>query len=72
MLVDVEDSEDEVPSLIPGGDEDDTPVLVSSSGMNSTVEDTTPDIPVTIITGQYSYRSFESVIFKSCYIVKLY
>ena len=45
MLVDVDDSDDEAPCLIPAGDE--VPTLVSGS------EDDTPNIPVTIITGQY-------------------
>ena len=54
MLVDVGDSEDEIPCLIPAGDEEEeeeVPTLVSSSGAANSSEDTIPDIPVTIITG---------------------
>lgn len=57
MLVDVEESEEDIPCLIPGGEEEeekeeeDIPTLVSISSTDNGLEDTTPNIPVTIITG---------------------
>ena len=58
MLVDVDDSDDEAPCLIPAGDE--VPILVSGS------EDDTPNIPVTIITGQYWTLVNWGVLLASC------